>query len=169
MSSVFEQLMPAVARVLFAAAGVAEGSEISMHYDSMIAKLIVHGADRNDAIAKMREALNGFVIRGISSNIPFQAALLAHPKFVAGDFNTGFGAEHYGQGFRFLTSDNGSLCVISLLLHSFQSLSSIAQVILSLLQAMHEPALLLARQYINRRLGQTSVPTQFVDQHPGSS
>jgi propionyl-CoA carboxylase alpha chain len=47
----------------------------------------------------MREALNGFVIRGISSNIPFQAALLAHPKFVAGDFNTGFIAEHYGKGF----------------------------------------------------------------------
>ena len=53
-----------------------------------------------DAIAKMREALNGFVIRGISSNIPFQAALLAHPKFVAGDFNTGFIAEHYAKGFR---------------------------------------------------------------------
>ena len=69
-----------------------------MYYDSMIAKLIVHGSDRNEAIAKMREALNGFVIRGISSNIPFQAALLAHPKFVAGDFNTGFIAEHYGQG-----------------------------------------------------------------------
>jgi propionyl-CoA carboxylase alpha chain len=48
----------------------------------------------------MREALNAFVIRGISSNIPFQAALLAHPKFVAGDFNTGFIAEHYGRGFR---------------------------------------------------------------------
>jgi propionyl-CoA carboxylase alpha chain len=80
--------------------GVAEGGEIPMYYDSMIAKLIVHGADRKDAIAKMREALNGFVIRGISSNVPFQAALLAHPKFVAGDFNTGFIAEHYGQGFR---------------------------------------------------------------------
>ena len=78
--------------------GVYEGGEIPMFYDSMIAKLIVHGRDRNDAIAKMREALNGFVIRGISSNIPFQAALLAHPKFVAGDFNTGFIAEHYGQG-----------------------------------------------------------------------
>ena len=70
-----------------------------MFYDSMIAKLIVHGADRHDAIAKMREALNGFVIRGVSSNIPFQAALLAHPKFVAGDFNTGFIAENYGKGF----------------------------------------------------------------------
>ena len=80
--------------------GVAEGGEIPMFYDSMIAKLIVHGRDRNEAIVKMREALNGFVIRGISSNIPFQAALLAHPKFVTGDFNTGFIAEHYGKGFR---------------------------------------------------------------------
>jgi len=79
--------------------GVQDGGEIPMFYDSMIAKLIVHGKDRLDAIAKMREALNAFVIRGISSNIPFQAALLAHPKFVAGDFNTGFIAENYGQGF----------------------------------------------------------------------
>ena len=80
--------------------GVEDGGEIPMFYDSMIAKLIVHGKDRLDAIAKMREALNGFVIRGISSNIPFQAALLAHPKFVAGDFNTGFIAENYSQGFK---------------------------------------------------------------------
>jgi propionyl-CoA carboxylase alpha chain len=80
--------------------GVQDGGEIPMFYDSMIAKLIVHGKDRNDAIAKMREALNGFVIRGISSNIPFQAALLAHPRFVSGDFNTGFIAEQYSKGFR---------------------------------------------------------------------
>ncbi len=80
--------------------GVQDGGEIPMFYDSMIAKLIVHGTDRLDAIAKMREALNSFVIRGVSSNIPFQAALLAHPKFVAGDFNTGFIAENYAQGFR---------------------------------------------------------------------
>ena len=80
--------------------GVQDGGEIPMYYDSMIAKLIVHGTDRLDAIAKMREALNGFVIRGVSSNIPFQAALLAHPKFVAGDFNTGFIAENYAHGFR---------------------------------------------------------------------
>ena len=79
--------------------GVQDGGEIPMYYDSMIAKLIVHGKDSLEAIAKMREALNGFVIRGVSSNIPFQSALLAHPKFVSGDFNTGFIAEHYGKGF----------------------------------------------------------------------
>jgi propionyl-CoA carboxylase alpha chain len=80
--------------------GVTEGGEIPMFYDSMIAKLIVHGKDRNDAIAKMREALNGFVIRGISSNIPFQSALLAHADFQSGNFNTGFIAQHYAAGFR---------------------------------------------------------------------
>lgn len=79
--------------------GVYEGGEIPMFYDSMIAKLIVHGRDRNEAILRMREALNAFVIRGISSNIPFQSALLAHPKFVAGQFNTGFIAEHFPKGF----------------------------------------------------------------------
>jgi propionyl-CoA carboxylase alpha chain len=79
--------------------GVYEGGEIPMFYDSMIAKLIVHGRDRNEAITRMREALNGFVIRGISSNIPFQAALLAHPQFVAGQFNTGFIAEQFPKGF----------------------------------------------------------------------
>ena len=80
--------------------GVYEGGEIPMYYDSMIAKLIVHGRDRHEAIAKMREALNAFVIRGISSNIPFQSALLAHPDFVTGNFNTGFIAQHYAGGFR---------------------------------------------------------------------
>ncbi len=80
--------------------GVREGGEISVYYDSMIAKLIVHAPDRLQAIHKMREALNAFVIRGIHTNIPFQAALLAHPQFVSGDFNTGFIAEHFPKGFK---------------------------------------------------------------------
>ncbi|MES2771774.1 MAG: acetyl/propionyl/methylcrotonyl-CoA carboxylase subunit alpha [Pseudomonadota bacterium] len=79
--------------------GVYDGGEISMFYDSMIAKLIVHGSDRAQAIERMSEALNRFVIQGIRSNIPFQSALLQHPKFRSGQFNTGFIAEHYGQGF----------------------------------------------------------------------
>jgi propionyl-CoA carboxylase alpha chain len=80
--------------------GVYEGGEIPMYYDSMIAKLIVHGKDRLDAITKMRAALNKFVIRGIHSNIPFQAALMQHPRFISGDFNTGFIAEEFPHGFR---------------------------------------------------------------------
>ena len=80
--------------------GVEEGGEIPVYYDSMIAKLIVHAPDRLSAIEKMREALNAFAIRGIHTNIPFQAALLAHPQFIAGDFNTGFIAEHFPSGFK---------------------------------------------------------------------
>jgi propionyl-CoA carboxylase alpha chain len=79
--------------------GVYEGGEISMYYDSMIAKLIVHGSTRDQAIAKMRDALNAFVIRGVASNISFQAALMQHPRFVSGNFNTGLIAEEYPKGF----------------------------------------------------------------------
>jgi propionyl-CoA carboxylase alpha chain len=80
--------------------GVAEGGEIPVHYDSMIAKLITRGKDRDEAIARMRAALDSFVIRGIASNIPFQAALMQHPRFVSGNFTTGFIAEEFPQGFR---------------------------------------------------------------------
>lgn len=79
--------------------GVYEGGEISMFYDSMIAKLIVHAATREQAIERMRDALNSFVIRGISSNIPFQSALMQHPRFQAGNFTTAFIAEEYPKGF----------------------------------------------------------------------
>ena len=90
---------PEVAGAVRVDTGVYEGGEISMHYDSMIAKLICHGATRDEAIARMREALNAFHIAGVSSNIPFQAALMQHPRFVSGVFTTGFIAEEYPQGF----------------------------------------------------------------------
>jgi propionyl-CoA carboxylase alpha chain len=79
--------------------GVYEGGEISMFYDSMIAKLIVHGATREQAIARMRDALNAFVIRGVASNIAFQSALMKNPRFVGGNFNTGLIGEEYPKGF----------------------------------------------------------------------
>jgi len=78
--------------------GVSDGGEISVYYDSMIAKLIVHGQDRADATQKMREALNAFVVRGVQTNIPFQSAILAHPNWVSTAFNTGFIAEHFPKG-----------------------------------------------------------------------
>ncbi len=80
--------------------GVYEGGEIPMYYDSMIAKLITHGANREEAMSKMRSALNTFVIRGIHSNIQFQSALLQHPRFISGNFNTGFIAEEFPKGFQ---------------------------------------------------------------------
>ena len=79
--------------------GVYEGGEISMFYDSMIAKLIVHAPTRDQAIARMRNVLNRFVIRGVASNIAFQSALMKNPRFVSGNFNTGLIAEEYPKGF----------------------------------------------------------------------
>jgi propionyl-CoA carboxylase alpha chain len=95
--------------------GVYEGGEIPMYYDSMIAKLIVHGKNRAEAIAKMRAALDAFVIRGIASNIPFQAALLAHPRFVAGDFDTGFIAANWPKGFGGASADPAEVRFIAAL------------------------------------------------------
>jgi propionyl-CoA carboxylase alpha chain len=79
--------------------GVYEGGEIPMYYDSMIAKLVVHAASRAEAIVKMTESLNEFVIRGIASNIVFQSALLRHPRFAKGRLTTAFIPEEYPRGF----------------------------------------------------------------------
>jgi acetyl-CoA carboxylase biotin carboxylase subunit len=66
------------------------GANVSPYYDSLVAKLIVKGADRADCIARMRKALGELVIDGIQTTIPFHMALLDHPRFIAGDFDTGF-------------------------------------------------------------------------------
>ncbi len=79
--------------------GVYEGGEVSMHYDPMIAKLITHGATRDLAIARMREALNESYIRGVSHNIGFLAALIGHPRFRDGRISTNMIAEEYPDGF----------------------------------------------------------------------
>ncbi|MCX7364260.1 MAG: acetyl/propionyl/methylcrotonyl-CoA carboxylase subunit alpha [Alphaproteobacteria bacterium] len=79
--------------------GVYEGGEISMFYDPMIAKLCTYGATRGAAIARMRRALDEFYVRGVSHNVPFLAALMAHPRFVAGNLTTNFIAEEFKGGF----------------------------------------------------------------------
>ncbi|GIN11441.1 biotin carboxylase 1 [Shouchella clausii] len=70
------------------------GCVISPFYDSMIAKVIVHGATREEAIARMRRALSEFEISGVDTTIPFHLQLLNHDVFVSGDFNTKFVEEH---------------------------------------------------------------------------
>ena len=56
----------------------------------MVAKLIVHGKTREEAIAKMKRALSEFVVEGVHTTIPFHLQLLDHPDFVKGEFNTKF-------------------------------------------------------------------------------
>ncbi len=80
-------------------AGVREGGEISMYYDSMIAKLIAGGKTRADAIVKMRSALDEYHIRGVDTNLPFLASVFAHRRFASGDITTRFIEEEYPQGF----------------------------------------------------------------------
>jgi propionyl-CoA carboxylase alpha chain len=79
--------------------GIYEGSEVSMYYDPMIAKLITYGATRDRAIAHMRDALNEFFIRGVAHNISFLAALMVHTRFMTGRISTNMIAEEYPNGF----------------------------------------------------------------------
>ena len=69
---------------------LAQGDRVSPHYDSMIAKVIAHGADRTQAIARMDAALAAMVVRGVPTTIDLHRAVLAHPRFVAGDYDTAF-------------------------------------------------------------------------------
>ena len=79
--------------------GVGEGSEISMYYDPMIAKLVSYGATRDEAIEEMRRALDGYYVRGVNHNMQFLSAVMQHPRFVAGNLTTGFIDEEYPDGF----------------------------------------------------------------------
>jgi len=80
--------------------GVYEGGEISMFYDPMIAKLCTYGKDRAAAIDRMRRALDEFYVRGVSHNVPFLAAVMAHPRFRAGRLSTNFIADEFKGGFK---------------------------------------------------------------------
>ncbi|MAU96308.1 MAG: acetyl/propionyl-CoA carboxylase subunit alpha [Fulvimarina sp.] len=79
--------------------GVSEGSEISMFYDPMIAKLCSWGETREVATDAMAEALDRFVIDGIGHNVPFVSAIMQHPRWRSGEISTGFIAEEYPEGF----------------------------------------------------------------------
>ncbi len=90
---------PAQSGVVRVDTGVYEGGEVSMYYDPMIAKLVTYGVTRDQAIEHMSAALDRYYIRGVSHNIPFLAALIAHPRFVEGRLSTNFIAEEYPDGF----------------------------------------------------------------------
>ena len=80
--------------------GVTEGSEISIYYDPMIAKLVTYAPSRAAAIEEMRAALDAFYIRGVTHNMAFLAAVMAHPRFRDGRLSTNFIAEEFPDGFQ---------------------------------------------------------------------
>ena len=79
--------------------GVAEGGEVSMFYDPMIAKLVTWGQTRDEAADRQVEALDAFRIEGPGHNVHFLSALMQHRRFRAGELTTGFIAEEYPEGF----------------------------------------------------------------------
>ncbi|KAJ2364027.1 hypothetical protein H4S01_003995 [Coemansia sp. RSA 2610] len=80
--------------------GISEGSEISMFYDPMICKLSTHGATRADAIATMNHALDRYLIKGVTHNIPLLRDVISNTDFGSGRITTAFLAEHYPGGFK---------------------------------------------------------------------
>ena len=81
-------------------AGVEEGDEASVYYDSLVAKLVVYGRDRGQAASRLAAALDNFAVEGPATNVLFLASLAHHPRFAAGDLTTAFIAEEYPEGFR---------------------------------------------------------------------
>jgi propionyl-CoA carboxylase alpha chain len=93
--------------------GVVEGSEISMFYDPMIAKLCTHAPTRTEAIDAMSDALDSFVVDGIEHNLPFLASLMRHPRWRDGRLSTGFIAEEFPDGFQPAQPDVGEKAVLA--------------------------------------------------------
>ncbi len=75
--------------------GIRTGSEITMHYDPMIAKLVAHGRNRTEAIEKMKRALREYKINGVKTTIPFCEIVLSHPEFINGSYDINFVAKHF--------------------------------------------------------------------------
>ncbi|XP_051881790.1 propionyl-CoA carboxylase alpha chain, mitochondrial isoform X2 [Pristis pectinata] len=80
--------------------GIQEGSDISIYYDPMISKLVTYGASRAEALQRMEEALDSYVIRGVTHNVPLLREVIIHPRFVKGDITTNFLPEVYPDGFK---------------------------------------------------------------------
>jgi propionyl-CoA carboxylase alpha chain len=95
--------------------GVGEGSEISMFYDPMIAKLVTWGSDREAAIDAQIDALDAFQIDGIGNNIDFLSAVMQHPRYRSGAITTGFIAEEYPEGFEGAPADEQLLADIAVI------------------------------------------------------
>ncbi len=92
--------------------GVTEGSEISMFYDPMIAKLCTWAPTRLEAIAAMSQALDNFEIEGIGHNLPFLAGVINHPRFHSGNITTAFIAEEWPDGFTGVLPDSGQAGIL---------------------------------------------------------
>ncbi|KAG8516987.1 Propionyl-CoA carboxylase alpha chain, mitochondrial, partial [Galemys pyrenaicus] len=120
-AAVFEEAFLPQVRV---DSGIQPGSDISIYYDPMISKLITYGSDRAEALRRMEDALDNYVIRGVTHNIALLREVIINSRFVKGDINTKFLADVYPEGFkghRLTKSErNQLLAVASSLFVAFQ-------------------------------------------------
>ncbi|XP_070236877.1 propionyl-CoA carboxylase alpha chain, mitochondrial isoform X3 [Bos mutus] len=80
--------------------GIQPGSDISIYYDPMISKLITYGSDRTEALKRMEDALDSYVIRGVTHNIALLREVIINSRFIEGDINTKFLSDVYPDGFK---------------------------------------------------------------------
>ncbi|XP_069323709.1 propionyl-CoA carboxylase alpha chain, mitochondrial isoform X4 [Eulemur rufifrons] len=80
--------------------GIQPGSDISIYYDPMISKLITYGSDRTEALKRMEDALDNYVIRGVTHNIALLREVIINSRFVKGDISTKFLSDEYPDGFK---------------------------------------------------------------------
>lgn len=80
--------------------GLLDGDEISIYYDPMIAKVVGYGKDRNEAIHELCRALDSYVIKGVTHNIPFLRTVLDSPRYISGNISTKFIPEEFPKGFK---------------------------------------------------------------------
>jgi propionyl-CoA carboxylase alpha chain len=145
--------------------GVVEGSEISMFYDPMIAKLITHAPTRAEAIDAMSSALDAFYVDGIQHNVPFLTALMNHPRWRSGELATSFIADEYPDGFEPAVPDD----------HAYSVLAAVALSMGALQRERldHLPGRLRAHSGAIRedwviKLDKTYVPIRLVAGFPGT-
>ncbi|CDW57841.1 Propionyl-CoA carboxylase alpha chain, mitochondr ial [Trichuris trichiura] len=92
--------------------GIYEGSEISIYYDPLICKLVTHGKDREQAMNRMRDALDEYVIRGVTNNIPLLRDIMTEERYRSGNITTKYLFETYPEGFRGIKLSNSeTLCL----------------------------------------------------------
>uniref|UniRef100_A0A452VK31 Propionyl-CoA carboxylase alpha chain, mitochondrial n=1 Tax=Ursus maritimus TaxID=29073 RepID=A0A452VK31_URSMA len=80
--------------------GIQPGSDISIYYDPMISKLITYGSDRTEALKRMEDALDNYIIRGVTHNIALLREVIINSRFIEGDINTKFLSDVYPDGFK---------------------------------------------------------------------
>ena len=100
---------PAASSTVRIDTGVEEGHEVSVHYDPMIAKLIVHAETRREALSLMAESLDEYRISGVTSNLPFLQTLVRDEDVLSGDMNTRMIEQKFPDGYDCETADNGSI------------------------------------------------------------